>query len=189
MLQSEGSGEAMANPDYDVRKLKQLVLYVARRCEGQARFGRTKLNKMLFSADFAAYRELGRPIVGATYLRFKDGPVARQLRAVAAEMELEGDYTERAIQVGRSTERRPIALSVPDMTGFSADEIRLIDAAIQELAPMTAAEASAWSHRHPGWKYTDDGQEIPYYMALAATETPELTPDELAYGLKILHGA
>jgi len=36
------------------RKFQELLLYVAARCEGAPTFGATKLNKILFFADFLA---------------------------------------------------------------------------------------------------------------------------------------
>jgi hypothetical protein len=34
---------------FDQRRFEELILFVARRCEGDSTFGATKLNKLLFS--------------------------------------------------------------------------------------------------------------------------------------------
>ena len=51
-------------PEYDERKLKELILYVADRCEADPTFGAIKLNKTLFYADFLAFASTGKPITG-----------------------------------------------------------------------------------------------------------------------------
>ncbi len=48
-------------------KLRELVLYLATLSEGDATFGKVKLNKLLFYADFNAYLKFGKPITGHEY--------------------------------------------------------------------------------------------------------------------------
>ncbi len=45
--------------EYDERKLKEFILYVADRCEADPTFGAVKLNKILFYADFLAFASTG----------------------------------------------------------------------------------------------------------------------------------
>ena len=47
---------------YDERKFTELVVYVAARLQSDRSGGATKLNKVLFFADFAHVRRTGRPI-------------------------------------------------------------------------------------------------------------------------------
>ena len=47
-------------------KLRELILYVAERCENDPDFGALKLNKILFNADFIAYALTGKAITGAS---------------------------------------------------------------------------------------------------------------------------
>ncbi len=47
-------------------KLRELVLYIADKCEEDRTFGAVKLNKILFYADFISFAEYGEPITGVS---------------------------------------------------------------------------------------------------------------------------
>ena len=51
---------------YDERKLTELIVYVADRLADDRAGGSTKLNKVLFFADFAHVRQHGTPITGVS---------------------------------------------------------------------------------------------------------------------------
>ena len=55
-------------PALNERKLRELVVLVANKSEGDPHFGAVKLNKILYYAEFQAFRILGSPIAGATYI-------------------------------------------------------------------------------------------------------------------------
>ena len=78
----------MATKANDV-KFRELVLYVARKSEADPRFGATKLNKILFYADFWAYSKLGRSISGQKYRRLDQGLALRRLLQAVARLERE----------------------------------------------------------------------------------------------------
>nr|MBC8452856.1 DUF4065 domain-containing protein [Chloroflexota bacterium] len=60
------------------RKFRELLLYVSERSKEDPRYGATKLNKILYYADFGAFRILGAPITGARYRRLHEVPVPIQ---------------------------------------------------------------------------------------------------------------
>ena len=63
----------------DDDRFKELVLYVCEKCVADPRFGATKLNKILYFADFLAYAESGEPITGMEYRENLNGPARRRL--------------------------------------------------------------------------------------------------------------
>src|SRR6266480_4421152 len=72
-------------PESEV-KYRELVLYICQKCATDKKFGATKLNKILYFADFLAYAELGEPITGFEYQREKNGPVPRRLVPIREQM-------------------------------------------------------------------------------------------------------
>ena len=50
---------------FNAEKFRELLVYVSKKCEDDPTFGAVKLNKILYYADFAAYRQGGKPITGA----------------------------------------------------------------------------------------------------------------------------
>ena len=70
----------------NLEKIKEAILYVSKLSKGDPRFGAIKLNKILYYADFRAYRELGNSISNATYQHLNEGPAPRELLPAIEEL-------------------------------------------------------------------------------------------------------
>jgi hypothetical protein len=161
--------------DADAR-LEELMLYVADRCDRHPTFGATKLNKILFIADFLAYARLGAPITGATYQRLPQGPAPRRLVPVRTQLASSGDAVAKTKQVFRKEQKRLVPLREANLGIFTAHEIAIVDEVIAELCGHTATEVSELSHQLPGWLLAENMEEIPYYTALL--ESADWMPDQ-----------
>ncbi len=64
-------------------KLKALVQYICFRCSDPSLLGKTKLNKVLYYSDFAAYVRLKASITGEQYVKHQFGPVALRQPSLA----------------------------------------------------------------------------------------------------------
>jgi antitoxin SocA-like protein len=98
-------GVAMTTIRPNGKKFRELILYIARRCEGDAIFDKPKLNKILFYSDFLAYFRTGQPITGQRYTRLESGPGARSLAKTLEELVRKGDIGIRYESKVRPTER------------------------------------------------------------------------------------
>jgi hypothetical protein len=63
-----------------------MIVYISLKSQDDPRFGAVKLNKILFCADFSAYRGLGNPISRATYQHLQEGPAPRELLPIRRAM-------------------------------------------------------------------------------------------------------
>jgi hypothetical protein len=164
--------------EYDARRLRELILFIARRCEGDPTFGSIKLNKILWYSDFAAFASLGKSITGARYQHLPEGPALVAMVPVLRDMTIEQEIREV-----RGTEgpkhRRAVALREPDLSLFEAEEVGIVTEFITELWAVPAHEVSALSHETMAWRLTEDRQEIPYGMAFLSAEEP--TEEDLAW--------
>lgn len=177
-----GPGKYVRNPDKGARmgnddKMAELILYISDKCQSDSAFGATKLNKILFYADFSYYAKHGTPITGQEYMRLAKGPAPRHLVPIREEMVRRGDLLIRSQQFGSWPQKRTIALRDADLREFSGEEIAMVDSVIQSLWGRTATEVSEISHRFDGWQFASDRQTIPYAAAL----TSEREPDEDDY--------
>lgn len=159
------------NLDAD-RMLRELVLYVSLRSEGDPAFGAVKLNKILFLSDFLAYSQFGQSITGAEYMRLNMGPAPRRLVSVRDDLIARGEavLVSRALPGLYRAQQKLIALRAPDLSLFSPEEIALIDSVIEAVRPMNGADLSAISHEFPGWMAAETRQTIPYETALLRME-------------------
>lgn len=161
-------------PDYDPHKLKQLILYVAEQLLEDRHGGATKLNKVLFFADFAHMRMYGRPITGAVYQKLEHGPAPRTLPSIRAELVRDTQATmKREAFLGYKFQRL-VPLVPADLSVFEPAEIDTVNQVIADLAGFTARQVSDLSHEEFGWQMVDYNETIPY--ATAGLRKAELTP-------------
>ena len=157
---------------FEPDKFRELIVYIAKQSADDPRFGAVKLNKILYYADFAAYRQLGRPITGATYRKLSEGPAPAQLLDARRELIESGDA---------SLEERPYFTGVqqrlvigdrrkPDLELFGPGELEIVDSVIDFFEGKTAREVSDFSHREPGWVIANDREVIPYETAWLSSE-------------------
>jgi hypothetical protein len=167
------------------QKFRELILYVAQESESDGKCGATKLNKILFYADFEAYRKLGRSISGQKYQKLERGPAPKGGVPVISRMEKEGLCTWEDREYFGLSLRKLIPRRDPDLSVFSPEELEITRGVIRKLWDLNAAEVSDLSHRFVGWQAADYGEEIPYETVFVGEPRP-LTPDELAWAHEVI---
>lgn len=169
---------------FERQKFIELLLYYADRGQREGlEIGSTKLNKLLFFADFRAYGKLGKPLTGARYQKLGWGPAPRALLPVREELV---DNNEARFRDSEDWSQILEPLREPDMSLFSEDEKFIIDAVFDELRPFTATAASDYSHEEsPGWNAANEFEDIPYETARIGTERP---PEHVFAVFRTLHG-
>jgi hypothetical protein len=107
-------------------KLKELILYIAARNEGDDAFGVTRLTKVLLWADFEQFRQTGRAIAGGSYVKMRQGPLLDGQHDLLKSMEGHGALRLERHDRGEHTLRRPVALHEPNLELFTPDELALV---------------------------------------------------------------
>jgi uncharacterized phage-associated protein len=160
-------------PQFNRGKFKELVLHLSQASAKDEGFGMVKLNKLLYRADFEAFRLLGRPITGEEYEKQEFGPVARDLPIVLDELASAGYVLWQVIPSGPYTRKVPAATPEgrADLREFSEDELEIISRTLEELRAYGGKAVSEWSHEQSsGWRAAKIGQRIPYGTALISTD-------------------
>lgn len=159
--------------------MRELILYVSQRCEGDPNFSKTKLFKILFYSDFEIFAEQQKAITGYKYCKLPYGPVPDRGFELLDTMAADGELAiGRRMRMGLE-QQRPMAMREPDLSLFSGAEIARVDAVIEELRPMSATGVSDLSHTFIGWKAARWNEEIPYGTSMLDTSPP--TEEELAW--------
>ncbi|MDO8389042.1 MAG: Panacea domain-containing protein [Actinomycetota bacterium] len=151
---------------YDERKFTELIVYVADRLQVDRSGGATKLNKVLFFADFAHVRRTGRPITGAIYQKLQHGPAARRLRPVRDELIGKGQAELRQEEFLGYQQHRLVPLRPADLSVFTDDELATINKVLADLEGLNGTQVSDLSHDEAGWRLVELGDDIPYEAAL-----------------------
>lgn len=165
------------------KKFRELILYIARRCEGDAIFDKAKLNKILFYSDFLAYFRTGKPITGQRYTRLENGPGARSLEKTLEELVRKGDVGIRYERKFGPRKERILALREPALRRFSGKHLEIVDYVIQLLRGPSRLELGQISRFDIGWQLTRHGETIPYETVFLSNRP--LTAAELEYGRQL----
>ncbi len=176
----------MTRPEFKEQKFKELILHIAKKCEGDKYYGATKLNKILFYSDFLAYKMYDKPITGADYFALPLGPAPRRFIPIKEQMSSDNDLVLKK----QYSQHRFVALRDPDYDEFSAKEIALVDWIIDVLRETDAEFVSELSHLFLGWQAamaegqkTDERVSIPYETVFV--KNPAIDGYEEAYGLEL----
>ncbi len=153
-------------------RLRQMILHVCTRCQDARRFGRIKLNKILWKSDFDSYAARGMPITGCAYQRLRLGPAPKAMLPLLNEMLRDGLLREEETDFGGDiVEKRPIPLVEPKMEYFSPEDLAFVEAAIRYYWTLTGMETSDDSHGM-AWQTRADKDPMPYESALLSDRHP-----------------
>lgn len=152
----------MAEPEFDPKKFNELIVYIAKRLGPEAALGRVKLAKLLMWSDFGAFARLGKPITGATYEKWEHGHLPRQLLLAQRDLEASGRIATEPVDYYGKRLSHITAISDPDMSEFSEDELAVIEGAIRRYGHESASYLSEISHHEVGWRLAQMKENIPY---------------------------
>ena len=172
---------------FNESKFRELLLYVASRCEDDPHFGAIKLNKILFLAEFIAYAETGKPISGAEYEALEFGPAPRLLRPIRDDMEKEREIVVKKRPRHAYTQHRVIPLRKPDLTLFTAEEIAFVETIIGACQGGTGKDLSDFTHSWRGWQIASYKETIPYPTIFLSEEPATKADFERARDLAAQH--
>lgn len=150
---------------YDETKFAELLLYIAEPLQHDRAGGATKLNKVVFFAEFTHLRRHQSVISGCEFQRLVHGPAPRQLLPVRNRL-IDAGHAELVEEdfLGRP-QHRLVPKRIADSSVFSELERRTIDDVLGQLEGMTGTQVSELSHQEPGWRLTEVGETIPFSTA------------------------
>lgn len=154
---------AWSPSDQKITKLKEIVLYIAEKSKDDPYFGATKLNKILFLADFNYYAWKGESLTGAKYVHRDKGPCPNEVLSVQDALQIEERATIQEVNYHGYTQKRLIPLTGADTSIFDDEALSLVDEVIEKTKHANATEISEWTHSLKPWQITEEGEEIPLY--------------------------
>ena len=144
-----------------IDRLKNILLFFI--SKGNGVFF-TKMNKLLFYADFMAYRVTGKSVSGLAYKAIAHGPVpVRWDRIYSFFDEIDQEIVQ--FSDGREGTKLVSKLS-PDMAEFRDDELKILEYVSQRFKNETPTQISETSHEEEAWKqYLNSDRLISFDMA------------------------
>ncbi len=148
--------------ELDMDKLTGAILFF---CDGEG-VPKTKLNKLLFYADFKHCKEYGTSITGSRYVHLPFGPVPdHYAHLLAALSDEEGALRAEERSSDEYAWEVLVAARPADLHAFSASELKILATVKEHFAGYSASTISALSHGEPAYTETKDGGLISYEHA------------------------
>jgi hypothetical protein len=151
---------------FDREKFKSLVHYVCWSCEDPTVLGSVKLNKVLYKADFAAYYR-DSSITGEEYVKRQYGPVPKHIVPILRELAENGDVAIRDAEHFGYDKKEFFAITKPDLSRFTAEEISIVDEMILYVCYQHTARSISKELHDEVWELAEIGEEIPYVTAFS----------------------
>jgi hypothetical protein len=165
-------------------KLKRLIHYAAYRCIDRPHvLDAVKMNKVLWYSDQAVYLATGTPLTGEKYIKKPMGPVSSNLRWIVEELE-----DQKAIAMRQLSDDEPVhylALTRPDMSTFSGEEMRMVEDAIDLVCVKNTSRSISQKSHDIVWKLANLNDEIPYY-AIHGGRLEEIDAEDVEWAMKEL---
>ncbi len=147
--------------ELDLSKVYSAVLFFTR--DGELK---SKLNKLLFYADFKHFKEYTLSITGLRYVHLPYGPVPDNYSIYYATMSSRGmvEFEEQVYSdtcVGELIK----ATKAPDLNVFSPSELRVIASVAEDFRECTASGIQRRAHDEKAYWQTRAGEIISYRYA------------------------
>jgi hypothetical protein len=145
-------------------QIKELIIHIAQSCKGDGNFGATKLNKILFFADYFYYLRTGDTLTGQKYMRKQFGPVPAEIEELKAELRRKRDIAIAIEDSGMYRRERVVALRDPKLEGIDPKKIIFLQKAVEVFCrperSWNASSMTQYSHDTIAWLSTKDRGEI-----------------------------
>jgi putative zinc finger/helix-turn-helix YgiT family protein len=126
----------------------------------------TKLNKLLFYADFGFYRDHGVSITGSPYLALQHGPVPQHYDYILDDLNEGGDVSFEEVFFGSGGGIVLRAERQPDLGLFTPEERAMLQRIAKHLGRKSSKQLAERSHKERAWIETPQRSLIPYALAL-----------------------
>ena len=164
-LKSKKNTERISVPTLQVKKFKNVLLYILERCAGKPNVGETVLFKLLYFSDFNYYELYEEHLTGAKYRKLPFGPVPQKLDSIIEQMMKAGTIQRIKTEYFDKIQTRYIPLVKADLTEMKASEKEVIDKVIEQFSDWSATSISNYSHKDMPWLASKEGGDINYELA------------------------
>ena len=169
-------------PQKNLKKFKEVLLYVLEKVGSKSNVGMTVLYKLLYFIDFDYYAKFEEQLVGATYIKNHFGPTPVEFKKIVESMESKGELETVKSKYFLHEQTKYLPRREPDISVLNAKEIKHIDEVLSRLSDKSATELSEYSHKDVPWITAEDGRPLSYesvFYRTKDTSVREYEPDNL----------
>jgi transcriptional regulator with XRE-family HTH domain len=149
-------------PKENVKKFKEVLLYILGKVGSRPNIGQTVLYKLLYFIDFDYYEKYEEQLIGATYIKNLYGPTPVSFAKIIHQMEESGQIVEVKSKYFDKDQTKYVPVTEANVSSLSGQELKHIDDELERLAHFTAKQLSELSHKDTPWLVAQDKGVINY---------------------------
>lgn len=149
-------------PQENIKKFKQVFLYILNKIGAKPNVGRTVIYKLLYFIDFDYYELYEEQLMGLKYIKNTFGPTPVDFAKIIADMEHDGELEIIKTKFFNKDQTKYLPIKYPDLSCLSAQELEHIDREINRLSDKTGSELSKFSHKDIPWIGAEMGEILDY---------------------------
>ena len=166
-------------PQKNLKKFKEVLLYVLEKVGSKSNVGMTVLYKLLYFIDFDYYEKFEEQLIGATYIKNHFGPTPVEFKEIVKSMESKGELETVKSKYFLHEQTKYLPRRASDISVLNANEIKHIDEVISRLSDKSAVELSNYSHEDVPWITALYGQPLSYESVFYRTKNTSVREYEL----------
>lgn len=149
-------------PQKNLKKFKEVLLYILSKVGGKPNVGETVLYKLLYFIDFDYYEKFEEQLIGATYIKNHYGPTPVEFKKVVGQMESCGELETVKSKYFQHEQKKYLPHRLPNLSLLTAQEKEHIDEVLARLSDKNAKELSDYSHGDVPWLTRNFGEPLSY---------------------------
>ena len=149
-------------PQKNLKKFKEVLLYVLSKVGSKPNIGESVLNKLFYFIDFDYYEKYEEQLIGATYIKNHYGPTPCEFKKVVDDMKENKEIEEIKSKHFKLDQKKYLPLRKPNLDILSAREVEHIDDVLSRLSDKNAREICDYSHEDVPFKVHKEGEKIDY---------------------------
>lgn len=158
----KGTEMRISVPEKNIKKFKEVFLYVLNRIGAKPNVGEGVLCKLLYFIDFDFYERYEKQLMGAVYIKNHHGPTPLGFPKILADMQSKGEIFPVVEKRYNYQQKKYLPLREPDLSLISAEEKKHIDWVLARLSDKNAKEMEDYSHRDVPWISAAEQSAIDY---------------------------
>ena len=117
----ERLSERINVPVKNIKKFKEVLLYILSKVGAKANVGETVIYKLLYFIDFDYYEKYEEQLIGATYIKNHHGPTPREFLKIVEDMVQINELKVVQSKHFQFNQKKYLPLRDPDLTHLNAE--------------------------------------------------------------------
>jgi transcriptional regulator with XRE-family HTH domain len=149
-------------PQKNLKKFKEILLYILAKVGAKPNVGETVLYKLLYFIDFDYYEKYEEQLIGATYQKNTFGPTPLEFETLIKDMVENNEIVKVNNKYFKYSQKKYLPTRDANLSVIDGRELGHIEEVLNRLSDKNATELTEYSHEDVPWIVTENHKPIEY---------------------------